>query len=142
MSFLLFTLEQFLVDLFKIVILCTGGPDDNHLTEEFGYRHLHEHIIRTEHPLPIIQLPIFLNDLQVIHEVHITLLRDGQCTFTDMQGTVGNDIQITAETEVLLVIGHELQMITLVAVNKRCILNIITVETDRVVSDRTSKRIL
>ena len=59
-----------------------------------------------------------------------------------MQGTVGNDIQITTETEVLLVIGHELQVVAFVAVNKRCILNIITVKTDGIISYRTGKRIL
>ena len=46
MTFLLLTLEEFLIDLLKIVVLCTGSPDDDHLTEELGHRHLHEHIIR------------------------------------------------------------------------------------------------
>ena len=37
MSFLLFTLEQFLVDLVEIVVLRTRCPDDDHLTEELGH---------------------------------------------------------------------------------------------------------
>ena len=142
MSFLLLTLEQLLIDLLEIVVLCTGSPDDDHLTEELGHRHLHEHIIRAEHPIAIIKLTILLNDLQVIHEVHIALLGNGKGTFAHMQRTVGYDVQITTEAEVLLVIGHELQMITLVTVNKRGILYIITVEADGVVGNRTGKRIL
>ena len=59
-----------------------------------------------------------------------------------MQRRVGKDIKFATEAEVLLIVRQELQMIAQVAVYIYRVLNIITIEGDCILSDRTHERIL
>ena len=57
-----------------------------------------------------------------------------------MERTVFQDIEVTAETEVLLVVGHKLQVIARVTVHGNRVGNIITVEGNSIVADGRCKR--
>ena len=85
---------------------------------------------------------VFLLHREVIYEVHITLLGNTQRHLAHVERTVLQDIEVTTETEVLRVVGRELQMIARVALHSHGVCYIIAVEGNGIVSDRRCKGIL
>ena len=73
-----------------------------------------DHVIDAEHPFPSIELGEFLDALEVFHPVDIAGLRDGQFAPPHLIGGVCHDIELSAESEVLLVVGCEVKQVALV----------------------------
>ena len=105
------SLEQFLRNLIEGIIAQTGCSHHYRFRKELRERQLHEHVINRQRPLAVRQLSIFLNYLQIVHEIDITFLWYREVAFLHMQRRVGNYEDFATETEVLLVVGQELQMI-------------------------------
>ena len=124
------------------IVAHSRGPYHQCLAQELGERHFHKHIVNGEHPLAIGQLRVFLPHLQIIHKVHIAALGNGEIAPFHVQRRVGQHVYLPAETEVLLVVGHELQMIAQVAVHVDGILNVETIECHGILTYRTGERIL
>ena len=57
-----------------------------------------------------------------------------------MQGGISQDVYFTSETEILLVVGKELQVVTEVTSHINGIFYVITIEGNRIFADRTGKR--
>ena len=83
-----------------------------------------------------------LLDAHVLYEVHGALFRQGELTTTDMIGGVLQDIDVTTESEVHLVVGQEMEMDTTVAINLKRILDVETVEIDGILTYRGSEGVL
>ena len=88
------------------------------------------HVVRRQSPFAVIKLCKHLVDVEVVNKVHITLFGNRQTAFLHVECGVREHIEVSAESEVLRVVGPELQMIALLAVDHDRILNIIAVETD------------
>ena len=98
--------------------------------EEAGELDLRKHVVDSEYPLASRQLRKFLGNLHVIDKVHIALLGNCHLATLYLPAGVSQDIEVTTETEVLLVVRQEVQMKALVIVDEKCIFDIIAVERD------------
>ena len=85
---------------------------------------------------------VFLNHVEIFNKIHITLFGERELAFLDMQCGIGEYPQISTKSEVLLVVGQELQMVALVTVHIHRINDIIAVESHGILAYRTGKRIL
>lgn len=131
-----FSLEQLVVKLVEGIVGQSRIADDDHLLQEAQYLHLHHHIVNSQHPLACRQLRELLDDTQVLHEVDTTLPGNGDVAPLHLIAGVLEDIDITAETEVLQVIRKEMQVYTTVPLNLQGVLDIETVEADGSPADR------
>ena len=77
-----------------------------------------------------------------MHEVDVGCLRQRKGASLHVQRRVGENVQIASETEVLLVVGDKLKVITEVAVHVDRVLNVESVERYGGLADRTRKLIL
>ena len=77
-----------------------------------------------------------------MHEVDVGRLRQRKGASLHVQRRVGENVQLASETEVLLVVGDKLQMITEVAVHVYRVLDVESVERYGGLADRTRKLIL
>ena len=82
----------------------------------FIYPYLRRHVVGGKHPLSVRQLRKFLHYLHVLHEVHVTAFGQRHLATLHMQRRVGKHIQLSTESEVLLVVRYKLEMIAQVAV--------------------------
>ena len=139
---LLRALEELLGQLVEGIVGEAGVTDDGKLIEETGQLEFGEHIIDTEHPLTIGQLGELLNHLHVLDKVHITLLGDGHLAALDLPTGVGQDIQVATETEVLLVVGQEVQMVAQIFIHHQRVFDIVAVEPDGILADRRGEGVL
>ena len=57
-----------------------------------------------------------------------------------MQGGISQDVYFTSETEILLVVGKELQVVAKVTSHINGIFYVVTIEGNRIFADRTGKR--
>ena len=128
MSHLSLSFEQFSGKLVKGIITQTCGPRDKHFPEQIVHSQFYHHVVDSQHPLPVRQLGVFLFYLHIVDEIDDTALRQGERATLYMQRRVRKHIKLTPESEVLLVVRQELQMITQVTVNVYGVLNIEPVE--------------
>ena len=102
-------LEQVLVQRFKTVVgKARVAYYQQALAQE---RHLRPHVIGGQSPLFVRQLAINLIDVQRTDKVHIALFRNGKMALLDVKRRVGQDIDVSVETDVLRIVGCELQMV-------------------------------
>ena len=141
-QFLLLTLEELWRQGVEGVVGETRVADDSKLLKEAGNDKFGEHIVDREHPRRIGQLRELLDNLHVFHEVNVAFLGDGQLAALDLIAAVCQNIEVATETEVLLVVGQEIKVETLVAVNVDGILDVVAIEGDGILADRRCEGIL
>ena len=96
---------------------------------QLHHDHLGPHIVRRQRPLAVGQLREDLVDMQVLDEVHVALLGNGEAAALHVQRAVREDIKVTAETEVLNVVRAELQVVALLVVHHHGVLDVVAVES-------------
>ena len=139
---LLLSLQQRLGYLVEGEVGTAGSPDDDELLDELGSNELNEHIVDREHPFTGVQLRELLQALHVLHPVHVTGVGDGQFAAFHLVRRVGHDVQLTAEAEVLLIVGREVQVYAAVVAHEDGVLYVVAVELYGILADRTGERIL
>ena len=131
-----FTLEHFLGNLCKRVIAQTGGADDDGFLDELCKLQFGNHIILGKNPFSVFELFEFLLYAHILHEIHGSLFRQSQFTAAYMIGGVFQDVDITSETEIHLVVGQEMQVYTTIAVDLEGVLDVEAVEIDGILTNR------
>ena len=101
-----------------------------------------EHVIYREHPCAVGQLGELLHNLHVLHEVDIALLGDGEFASLHLIRRVGKDVYVATESEVLLVVGQEMEVDALVALHIECVHDIESIERHGILSDGRGEGIL
>ena len=95
-----------------------------------------------QHPFAVVQLGVSLLYLHALHEVHSRLGRQRQMAALHVERGVLHNPQFAGESEVLLVVGQELQMETRVALHLHRVYDIVAVELYGVFSYRTGEACL
>ena len=134
--------QQGLGNLVKGKVCAACGPDHNELLKEIGSLQLNKHIIDGEHPLAVVQLGELLQALHVLHPVDVAGLGDGQFAALHLIAGVGQDIDLSAEAEILPVVGCELQVVAAVAAHIDGVLDEEAVELDGILADGRGEGIL
>src|SRR5574344_940939 len=136
------TLEQTAGERIKGMVSDTRITDDDSLTEEIEEGEFHHHIIGSKHPFAIVQTSILLINFQPIHKVHIRLF--WQCQFTSLHliGRIIEDIYITTEAKVLLIVGKKMYLYTSVCTHIQRIHDIESVEVNSIFAERRCKVML
>ena len=134
--------EQLLGYRVEGVVVQSGCTADDDATHETQQAQLCYHVVLCEHPLAVGHTLILLLHLHVLHEVDVTLLRDGELALSDVQRGVVQDIQVTPEPHIVLVVGQEVQVNTTVTGHHYGVLNVVAVEADALVGERRYERVL
>ena len=127
---LLTTFEEFVGYRVEGIVGQARCPDGHTLLQEVVDDHLHDHIVNGQHPLTSRQLGKLLHQFQVFHEVDVRLVRQNQFATFHLIGRVFQDIQVATETEVLLVVGQEVDVDAAVTVYLQRIFDIVAIERD------------
>ena len=83
-----------------------------------------------------------LHNLHVLHEVDIALLGDGEFASLHLIRRVGKDVYVATESEVLLVVGQEMEVDALVALHIEGVHDIESIERHGILSDGRGEGIL
>ena len=134
--------EKFGGNLRKRIIREAGGTDGHTLLQEVKQHQFHNHIVDAKHPFARWQLGKLLGDLQAFHKIDICLVGKNQFAALHLIGGILQHVQVATESEILLVVGQEMQMDTGVALNQQRILDIVAVEGDGAIADRRRKGVL
>ena len=134
--------EQLLGQGIEGIVTESGGTYHDDLGNKLSNHHFHNHVIHRESPFAIGQACVFLHHLQVFHEVHVTALGYGEITPFHMEGGICDDIQLSTESEILLVVGNELEVVTKVTPHIHRILDIEPIERYGILADGTGKGVL
>ena len=134
--------EQCLRKFVECIVGTPRGTHDNGLCKRLQCRKFHHHIVDREHPLTVFQLHILLGALHVVHPVHTALLWNGKLASLHLIGRVVEHVELSSETEVLLVVGDEVKMHATVFSHIHRVGDIETVEGDGIFADRAGERVL
>ena len=126
----LFAFEELFGQLIESIVCEACVTYDNDFMEETCNLHLHDHVINREYPFAIGQLGKFLIDTKVFYEIDVATPRNGQLATFHLIGRVLQNVDVAAESEVLLVVGKKLQMDATVAIYLDGVLYIESVEAD------------
>ena len=138
----LLTLEKLWRQGIESIVGETGIANDGKFLKEAGHDEFGEHIVDGESPRAIGQTGKLLDNLHILNEVDVALLGDGELAALNLVTAIGKDIEIATETEVLLVVGQEIEVETLVAVHIDGVLDVEAVEGDGVLADGRCEGIL
>ncbi len=92
--------------------------------------YLYNHVVGSEHPFAVFQFCELLYYSDIVHEVHVTALGDGKVATFHLIRRVVEYTDVSAETEVLRVVGYKAQTDTSVAVYAESVDDVETVESD------------
>ena len=129
------TTKQLLGNLVESIVRQSCSLDGNTFLHEVEQHHLYNHVIHRQHPLTRRQLRKLLHQLHILNKVDVCLVGEYQFTAFNLTRGILQDIQITTEAEVLLVIREKMQVYATVAANSQCIFNIETVERNGSITD-------
>ena len=123
---------EYLVGHFVEGILRETGDagDEGAGAEKLEELELGHHVVLGEHPLAVGQFLIFLRHLQILHEVDVALLGDGELAAAQVERGVLEDIEVAAEAHVLHVVGQKGEMDATVHADGQCVFYIKAVEAD------------
>ena len=128
-------LEELAGEFVEGIVAQACGTDDDGFLQETGYLQFGYHIVGGQHPGAVGQLGKLLYDTQVLHKVHITPFGNGQFTAFHLIGGVSKYIEVSAEAEILLVVGQEMEVETAVTVHINRVFDIESVEGDGILAD-------
>ena len=140
LDFLPLLLEYTFLSFQETVIGITG--DTTHHEASAEEVQLAKHVVRHLHPFARGEGTKLLLNGHGFYKVHIRLLGQVQYALLQTIGGVRQNIERTRETEVLRIVGHKAELETLVLFHVSGIHDIIAVEADTVVRNRTIERIL
>ena len=136
------SLKQLLWQLVESIVTQSRRSRNESLMNPFVYAYLCRHVVNGENPLAVRQLRKLLHNLHVLHKVDIATLWQRHLATLHMERTVGKDIELATETEVLLVVWNKLQMVAQVAIHIHRVGDIETVKRHGCLAYRANKLIL
>ena len=129
------TLEKLLGNSVERIVCQTGGTGHGGRAHETDQREVGGHVVLRKHPLTVRQLLILLQYLYVLHEINVRLLGDGHHAATHMERRVFQDIEVTAESHIVGIVGQEVEVDARVAFYLQRVLDVVAVEADAFVAD-------
>ena len=114
----------------KLIVRQSRSTDGDAFLDEVEEYQFYHHVIDSQHPFARRQLSEFLDEFQVFYEVDITPVGQDNLTTLDLITGILEDVEVATESEVLLVIGQEMDMDAGVAPDSQRVLDIIAVERD------------
>ena len=117
----------------------TRRSRDQRLGDEVGDHQFHNHVIDRQQPFACFLTGELLHALHRLHPVHIAAARNGELTTLHLIGGVIENKDLATETEVLLVVGQEIDRDTAVLSHIEGVGDVITVELDGVATDGTAE---
>ena len=135
-------LEELVGQVVEGVVAQTGGAYADGLGRLADDAHLGHHVVGGEHPLAAGQLGVLLLDLEVVDEVDVAALGDGEVALLDVQGRICQHEELAPEAEVLLVVGDKLQVVAQVAVHIDRVFDVEAVEGNGRLADGRGKLVL
>ena len=122
--------KHFIGNFRKLIVRQSRSTDGDAFLDEVEKHQFYHHIIDSQHPFARRQLGEFLDEFHIFYEVNITSVGQDNLTTLDLITGILEDVEVATESEVLLVIGQEMDMDAGVASDSQRVLDIIAVERD------------
>ena len=128
-------LEELVGNLGELIVRQSRRSDGDALLDEVEEDEFDDHIVDGQHPFARGQLGELLDDFHVLDEVDVGAVGQDDLAALDLIAGVLQDVEVAAESEVLLVVGQEMDVDARVAPYGQGVLDVVAVERDGTVAN-------